>query len=516
MKRPAPKGDREIELKFSVPLEQANDAFWAPLGRRLGRSGSKQLENTYFDTPDRRLMKRRVGLRIRKSGDRLLQTLKDEGDGIARFEWERPVRSKSPELDAVADEEARARLGFLLASELEPVFETHFERKSREIEVRGDNGQAAIVEVCRDLGAITTRDAGSEIAEIELELKSGPAHLLFDAALKLVAACDARIETRSKAARGYALASDSGPVWTKAETIRLDPKATVADCARLTLAHCRVHWWRNLAAAADGSDPEGVHQLRVALRRLRTLLTLFKTLIPADDMAWLQSEARHALRALGAARDLDVFATEILPPIARGAGEHASLTPLEGWVATARADAQNAVLDTLGHSRHATFLLSFAKWHEEGEWLDRADPAIASMPIRDFARKALTKRHKAVLKRGQNFETLDETARHEVRIALKKLRYALDFFRSVFEAKQAKPYLKHAAALQEGFGTWNDLAAAELLVTQIRSAVPDDPKLAQACGFVSGWLGHRRLVAEPELIASWHAFCEDRPFWKKS
>ena len=144
-------------------------------------------------------------------------------------------------------------------------------------------GRESLIEAALDPGTIETRGDRMPIAEIELELLEGSPEALYNLALELDKLAPLRIETRSKSALGYALANGDAPAWYKAATLTLKPNATVDEAFREVLRSCVQHWSANEAAALDGRDPEGVHQLRVAIRRLRSAFSIFGRLLDPDS-----------------------------------------------------------------------------------------------------------------------------------------------------------------------------------------------------------------------------------------
>ena len=142
-------------------------------------------------------------------------------------------------------------------------------------------------------------------------------------------------------------------------------------------------------------------------------------------------------------------------------------------------------------------------------WLDR--------PIVEFATHLLGKRQRKALERGRQFEQLSAEERHRLRIALKKLRYATEFFEALYPKKHTKPYLAALKDLQDGLGHLNDVAVAQRLIASLvgeadRSANGDG--LQRAAGLVLGW--HARGVAdlEPAILRAWQEFAGREPFWR--
>ena len=143
------------------------------------------------------------------------------------------------------------------------------------------------------------------------------------------------------------------------------------------------------------------------------------------------------------------------------------------------------------------------------EWLDR--------PIVEFAARLLGKRQRKALKLGRQFARLSAQERHRVRIALKKLRYATEFFQTLYPKGRAKPYLAALKDLQDRLGHLNDVAVAERLIGMLvgeedRSA--DDAAIRWAGGLVLGWHAHGVAEIEPATVRAWQEFAELEPFWR--
>jgi inorganic triphosphatase YgiF len=165
-----------------------------------------------------------------------------------------------------------------------------------------------------DVGRIIAGDRSSSIHEVELELREGVPARLFEFALLLQERLDLHPAVRSKAERGYALARGEGAAAHPPRRVRLEPDATLADALAAILSHCVAHFTANADCAREAVDPEGVHQMRVGVRRARAALALFEPLLPTERLRFFRSELRWVARELGAARDLDVVT---LGPLAR-------------------------------------------------------------------------------------------------------------------------------------------------------------------------------------------------------
>ena len=132
-----------------------------------------------------------------------------------------------------------------------------------------------------------------------------------------------------------------------------------------------------------------------------------------------------------------------------------------------------------------------------------------------FAAAALARLHRKALAQAGNLDWGDPGERHALRIRMKRLRYACDFFAPSFAGATAQPYLKRLAALQDILGELNDIAVARRLLTVIA------PRgcaraVAAAAARVRHALGVRERMLVTSLEAAWSAFEKRRPFWLPS
>jgi triphosphatase len=520
-----PGDEMEIELKLSGEPDALKRAFAAaPIrDRATGRARRKRLENVYYDTEDQRLRARGLAFRVRKDGRRYYQTLKsNDAEGLAAYrgEWQNPLPSSEPDL-ALMPEGGKAALdGAIDTGELRPLFATHVQRTLRRIETTDQTGDASVIEAALDLGSIEANGASLPIAEVELELLEGSPEALYALALELDDLGPLRLEVRSKPARGYALAAGTAPAWHKAEPPALDPEATVDQAMQAILRNCLQQWCANEAAALDGSDPEGVHQMRVAIRRLRSAFSVFGRLFDPDQRARLSGEAKSIVSSLGPARDWDVFLSELLAPVSAARPDDAGLARLAEAAQAERARGYAEARAAIQAPSYTRSMLQLGRWIEGCGWRAQASERGADWldrPIVEFAAHLLGKRQRKALKLGRQFEQLSAEERHKVRIALKKLRYATEFFQTLYPKKESKPYLAALKDLQDRLGHLNDVAVAERLIGMLLGEADgsaDGGDIRWGGGLVLGW--HARGVAEiePATVRAWQEFAELEPFWR--
>lgn len=514
----------EIELKLTADPSSLKALRESPaFAGKAGRAVTRRLESVYYDTPDHRLHKRKLAFRVRKKGRQFVQTLKDEGDGmLRRGEWEAPVKSLEPDLDALPNPEPRERIGLILPDELQPVFASRIRRTTKLLSDKAGNDAANEIEIAFDDGVVESNGHSVPVAEVELELVRGSPEALYKLALELHELTPLKVEMRSKSARGYALAMGEKPGWSKAKRLTLKPDATVGQALEAVIRNCMDHWLQNETAAVAGEDPEGVHQMRVGLRRLRSALSLFAKAIPAQQLTWLKEETKWVASSLGPARDWDVFLASLLAPVVATRPDDSALAELQKASQSARAEGYDLVHVTVASHRYTRYMLRLGGWIEGAGWRQGGDPTITEWqdrPLVELADRLLSRRHKEVLKLGNGFADLPTERRHEVRIALKKLRYATEFFSSLYGQKKVKPYLRALSEMQDTIGHLNDVAVAGRLMDEVTAAARGTAQkraaLQRAAGTVIGWHEHGVTVLEPKIIADWHDFAHARPFWHK-
>jgi triphosphatase len=517
----------EIELKLGLPAEAMEALLASPLLRQHARGTlrSREMRGVYYDTADHRLRSRGAALRVREAEGRFVQTLKTakrrDVAHAQRGEWEVEVPDARPRPDAFGDPGALDATGLLLPEELRPVFETRVRRRSLLVGWADAEGRPAEIEAAFDEGRVVA-DGGGEvpISELELELVRGDAQALFALAEALRELAPLRLEPLDKAARGWFLATGEPPPAAKALPVALDRKRRVDDALHAILSATLRHWLDNEPAAADGRDAEGLHQLRVALRRLRSAFALFADALGEDPRERWGEEVRWLLGRLGPARDLDVLTGELLPPLLEARGRDAALLAFREIADARRAEAQAAVAETLRSQRYADLAFGLAAWVARRGWREGADVDVRLRQregIVGFAAGVLHRRHRQVLKRGRHFARLTPPERHRVRIAVKKLRYGVDFFADLFPRKRLQAFRKASTRMQERLGHLNDVDVASRLVRELLDPLPaGDPRAKAAAlggGQLVGWYAQQVAGLEPETVEAWEAFTGIEPFW---
>ncbi len=513
---------KELELKIEIDAATAErlGGSAAVLRFSAGEPVSRALRTIYLDSPDLALAKAGIALRLRHDGTAWTQTLKERealaaGLSEAR-ECEAPVAGPAPELDAIADATARARLHTCLAgAPLAPVFETDIARTTRRL----DLPHLGTVELALDTGEITAGGRRAPVREAEIELVSGSPRAVFEAARQLFPDGGVRLSRETKADRGARLAQPEAeePAARLARDVDLSAAVTTEQGARAVFAECLDQVSANIAVVLASEDPEGPHQLRVGLRRLRSAIQIFAPALGAPGLKRLDGEARWLSHEAGRVRDLDVAAADILRPLADAMPEEPGFEPLLAALAERRAQAMADLRTALLGKRAWAFLLDTGEYIAARGWLDPGDweqTARLARPLPAHAAEALDQRLSKVLRRGADIEDLEIEARHELRKELKKLRYTVEFVRSLFPEKAVRSYGKRLREMQALFGDLQDVAMAELLFRAPDAPLGPGLASARAAGLAIGVYAERARRGWEEAKGLWKSFKAADPFWR--
>lgn len=468
---------REVELKLEIDPAHAARLRSHPLFR--GEPRRQRLVSTYFDTPKRKLRKNGWILRVRQVGEGWVQTIKkgEEGAGLFdRKEWEVPVEGPQPDREAIAATPLKELLGARQLGKLEPVFRTDVERSAWLRASDGSEpGQAdwllrpgaskAAIEIALDDGEILAGSASEPIFELELELKDGKVSALFDTAREIAKRVAVRIGVTTKPERGFALADGVGQA-VKAPPLAISANLKVAEGFTAIVAACIKHFRLNEPLLLQTRDPEAMHQLRVAVRRLRTALWLFRPAVRDAKYASINERLRRLTRELGAARNIDVILATM-----------SDRDPAWGHLQRDREQLYTRILRMLDTRRFRLFMLDLLAWTYDGEW--RADGK-AKAKLARFAQKRLDKLWLEISEAGARLSSLSDDARHVLRIDAKKMRYALEFLGGLNPAAEdaQRKFIKAAEGVQDVLGHLNDLATRRAILS---ANVPDSEKDVARC-----------------------------------
>ena len=281
---------------------------------------------------------------------------------------------------------------------------------------------------------------------------------------------------------------DAKAAWQKAKLPSLAPSATAEEALAEIVLGGVTHLRGNENCVLTRSHEEGVHQMRVAVRRLRSCLALYERFIPDEQRIYLTGEMKWLIGELGPARDWDVFC--------------------------AYARAQAAV----GAQRYIGLVLLLNSWAEGRGWREGDADRLAAIQVTatDVSHELLDEICQQVLEAGAGFEDLDAEQRHKVRIQLKQLRYATEFFATLYPKRRVSPYLEAMKSLQDQLGVSNDVEVARKLLKRVvkKTRGKERVRLSYAAGLVVGWHSHVGGGREKEQVEAWQQLISRTPYWQ--
>ena len=455
-----------------------------------GTPKRRRVHQTFYDTPTLALSE--LGIRVdetrvlRKSVLTVRQSVPEEQS------WSAPTTPGTFDFSTLIDVPETAELLSQFTNTLIPIYLTDIRVRQWAVQIR-----SAQVEVSLEEGELITDSEDQQrtlpICELEIRLISGQAAALYGVARLLSRQVRLHPIRESFLDRAMALREHKPIEPAKAKRIRIDPKHSSIQIFKHIAWQCIEQLTANENGIYTPNCVEFIHQARVALRRLRTALRLFNTELP-DGFSDKWSQAwKDVGEQLGNARNWDVFCAEMLPPIEVDLGAHPDMANLKQFAHEQRDAARENTQVWLRGRRYSLTLIAF---HEALLML----PERNSTRISEFAGQALKKRYKRFCRGARVAHTLSVEARHEVRIELKKLRYTLDFFESLYSQKQLQPFLQALAETQELLGHMNDLATGEILLS-LRPDHPFDLPVAWARGRMSAYIDMLPSALKPVLSA---------------
>jgi inorganic triphosphatase YgiF len=308
-----------VELSTSDLRRLAGELCEDPTG---GLPPGTRRRTIYFDTPEHNLYTTGLSVRLSRQDGHWLQTIKasrDAADGASRVvEWVTPVVRREPDLAKIADKNIRhAVQKAVRGTSLNPVFETVVLRTSRK-----KNAQTPPLAV----------DGGVQSEEkAELTVKADNADGLLLAVEKLLRTHELKLSRHSNIERVYRLSeqSETRAKPEKARPAHIARKNTCREAFSAILASAIKQIAVNRQAVLHNDDPEGAHQLRISLRRLRSALRALRPLADGDSLRAFERSAREMGRCVGTLRDADVLASEIAAPMQRVASDKSGFAELD-------------------------------------------------------------------------------------------------------------------------------------------------------------------------------------------
>jgi CHAD domain-containing protein len=479
---------RERETKLLVSPEFRLPRF-DDLGHGLRVAADENIEQcaVYFDTPDLRLTRSGASLRYRSDdGWTVKLPAPAEGTNLVRTEISFPGDRTTPPAAALDLLRAWIRTA--------PVDEVAEVRTSRHRLVLNDAGGTKIAEIDDDRVTTSNRTGTRhEFREVEVELTDrAPDRLDRQLAKQVKKAGSTKTSSLSKVARGLDVRRIVSPEdAAEALDARLDAKATVLDLVRAAIGASVHRLLANDPVIRIGEDPEGVHQARVATRRLRSDLRTFGPLLDEPWSEHLRAELRWLGAALGTVRDADVL-TELLRSASTALpdGQQSSAEPLFSRLARQRAREREALLALMRSDRYVTLLERLVAAARDPE----LTPEKGSRRARKLAPRLGETAWRRLCKAIRNLDDDPADADlHRVRRRAKQARYAFEAIGAVAGKREATR-AEIAAGIQGTLGDHQDRVVARQWLIDAADAI-DQSRSA----FVAGELS-ARLRAEQRVL----------------
>lgn len=499
---------KEIELKLSLPKNCIKQLLHVSLLNALSISQPVQLKlyTIYYDTPDLALKNKNCALRLRRIANHWVQTVKTEGSVASglheRNEWEVTVTKKQLDLTQLNDPGLTRLLGdFMSGKQLQQIFITQFTRHTRVLQM-SDGSQ---IEFCLDHGKISTNHTEETLIEIELELKSGKPVQLFQLALTLVQslAFPLRLENRSKAERGYLLYTGDKIPPVTASPVVLKADMQLATAFILIVRNCLDQLTRNEYGMLTGSDMEYLHQMHLALCRLKAAFAVFSTGISTvtplnDELMWLTYQ-------LNSACEWDMLAYEQLPHIQAIFARHGGIATLMKACEILHKQHYKNACNSIRSKRYTTLILKLNLWLEEVKEKETKalNSRMADKPaLMAWMESWLTNRHQQIIAAGKELDKLDAESLSSLYLSIKEQRHAVEFFQTFCTQEKAKKYLGLLATLENGLAAIHDSSCIQKLVTEIPTSKTKTLMVREAVGIILGWHSQRLQQKKAELKSS--------------
>jgi CHAD domain-containing protein len=307
--------------------------------------------------------------------------------------------------------------------------------------------------------------------------------------------------------------------WRKARLPSLTPSSTAEEALADIVLGGVEHLRGNERCVLARSHEEGIHQMRVAVRRLRSCIALYQRFIPEEQRIYMNGELKWLIGELGPARDWDVFAGEMMAPVVRQLPNEERVESLSRHVERHRDDAYTRAQAAVGAQRYIGLVLLLSSWAEGRGWREVGESdttAAIGVKASEIAHHLLHDTYERMLAAGAGFEQLNSDERHKVRIQLKQLRYATEFFSTLYAKRKVTPYLTAMKSLQDQLGTNNDVDVARKLLKRVIKGTrgKERSNLAYAAGLVVGWHSQVGDGREKGVIDAWQRLVARAPYWE--
>jgi len=477
----------------------------------------RRLRQVFWDTPGLTIGRQGIGFAIETLGRRKQQLLRPIGTAPTGGRILTPVTAP---LDGERLDPARlaflpgvdvGQVARLLPGDLVPMFALDLHRTVWQLQW-GETQLSLTLE----RAAIEAGAGKLDLCQLELALQAGPAQGLYEFATKLHRGVPFRLATHDAVQQGYRLVA--GEDWWQVEpgaAPALDAHMTVEQ-GILAIGSAAVSDLRVEIGGLDvAMTADQIHRARVAMRRLRSVLSVFGKALPDRARRALSKDLSALAGALGQAREWDVFVADTLGPLLAALGDERGLKGLGFTAAVLRERAAADALAAVGASDFMGLSLRLAAWFDAGLWPEPPSPEAAALLAEPLGRHALAllkKGHKRFLAAGSHLAGASVGELHGLRIDAKRLRYITEFCRPLFPGKAARRYVAALRDIQDILGTLNDAVVARGLAAKL--AAQDDKHGARTAGLVAGWSAAETETARRRFAEVWRQFVKVPRFWK--
>jgi triphosphatase len=474
-----------MELELSLDPHDAARlprlALLVPL--KNGNARSKPVRIVWHDSPDHGLANEGLALAEQRPLWRLERLPCGNGS------WS--PGAVTPPLAAARD---RAALGHAIPDPLVAI--AAFEGRSRTISLACERGPVVLTL----LGGIVRSVASEQrVSRVRLE---GVAPAVQGLATALAAETHVAVPYATLSAEALAVAAGV-PVPEPDGIPDLLPGLSVAAAFAHVVGHLTaviLHFAPAAMERRDGIEP--VHQMRVAVRRLRSAIKVFRGAVHPDLVDDVDRDLKAFAAKLAPTRDWDVFVTETCAAVALAFPEEKRLQRLMTAAERRRRACHEQLSAFLASAEFRRLGIELACMAHQEEY----EPAVA---LDEFAARTLNKRLKRLLRSEHDIGSLEPAALHAIRLRAKQLRYAAEIFAPLRAGKPAQRYIRRLGQLQDRLGALNDASVAASLLGELGNGGGH----SFATGLVLGFIGARSQRRRDRIGKTWRKFRNATPFW---
>jgi triphosphatase len=512
----------EIELKLSLSLKHSERLLHLPLLESLSNCGPRthNLYSIYYDTPDFYFQDHGIAFRMRQSGSRWIQTVKDKGrisGGLFQHrEWEALVHTEQPDYTRITEPELKKLFSdATFTRQIQPIFFTQFTRTTYLLHLE----DGSKIEFSLDRGKISADQSSLPLCEVELELKSGNAVQLFHfaLALKKVFPFPLRLENTSKAERGYILKSGRKNLPVKASRIPLNADMCVKTALQTICWICLAHSSRNENGLLKEQSFECLYQMHAAARKQRYTLKILSKIYCEEAVVTLIRELKWLTAQFSPALEWDIFVATTLQPIQDSYPDHAGIRMLIKACKQLRNHHFKIARRAVKSKRYLTIMLTLGAWlsadsSAAGQLKTKKSSVLPGTDINKLAGAVLNEQHLQLKKYGKTLMGITPTNLHSLKIIAIKQCSATEIFADLYPDNNSNQYLRVLHKLQDILCVMDDSTGFKEFLKKVK--MTKKKRLQnEAFGIVSGWAMHQCLQSRPELNHTWRSFNRITPFW---